>query len=238
MIKTAILVDGGYYKKRVSQYIKEESPKDAANTLYRYCQKHIRFGDREQNFLYRVFYYDCPPSSKKVYNPLTQQEVNLGKSPIYRWNTEFLEELKSKRKFAIRLGSLVEEQAVYNLIPEVTKKLLNGKMKIEDLSEEDLFLSIRQKGIDMRIAMDIVYMALKQQVDKIVLIAGDSDFVPAAKLARREGIDFVLDPMGAIIKPELYENIDGLKSFPLRSKESFNEDFQTPWNNPNPSNFY
>ncbi len=28
------------------------------------------------------------------------------------------------------------------------------------------------------------------QIDQIILIAGDSDFVPAAKLARREGIDF------------------------------------------------
>ena len=43
-------------------------------------------------------------------------------------------------------------------------------------------------------------------MDKIVLIAGDSDFVPAAKFARREGIDFVLDAMGASIKPGLSEH--------------------------------
>ena len=46
----------------------------------------------------------------------------------------------------------------------------------------------------------------------MILIAGDSDFVPAAKLARREGIDFVLDPMGAAIHEELSEHIDGLVS--------------------------
>ena len=45
----------------------------------------------------------------------------------------------------------------------------------------------------------------------IVIIAGDSDFVPAAKLARREGIDFILDPMGANIDPTLFEHIDGLE---------------------------
>lgn len=55
-------------------------------------------------------------------------------------------------------------------------------------------------------------MAYKKQVEKIVLISGDSDFVPAAKLARREGIDFVLDPLGATIKPDLLEHIDGLRS--------------------------
>ena len=64
----------------------------------------------------------------------------------------------------------------------------------------------------MKIAVDIASIAFKKQVDQIVLIAGDSDFVPAAKLARREGIDFVLDPMRQNISDDLYEHIDGLRS--------------------------
>ena len=44
------------------------------------------------------------------------------------------------------------------------------------------------------------------------LDAYDSDFVPAAKLARREGIDFVLDPMRANVEPQLFEHVDGIKS--------------------------
>jgi uncharacterized LabA/DUF88 family protein len=55
-------------------------------------------------------------------------------------------------------------------------------------------------------------MAFKRQVDQIILVAGDSDFVPAAKLARREGIDFILDPMWAPIRDDLHEHIDGLRS--------------------------
>ena len=61
----------------------------------------------------------------------------------------------------------------------------------------------------------IVYQFLKIyiiQVDQIVLISGDSDFVSAAKLARREGIDFILDPLGAPVKPDLFEHIDGLRT--------------------------
>ncbi len=64
----------------------------------------------------------------------------------------------------------------------------------------------------MRIGLDIASLAYKKQIDQIILIAGDSDFVPAAKLARREGIDFILDPMWAIIKENLFEHIDGLMS--------------------------
>jgi uncharacterized LabA/DUF88 family protein len=44
--------------------------------------------------------------------------------------------------------------------------------------------------------LDIASVAYKRQADQIVLVAGDADFVPAAKLARREGIDFILDPCG------------------------------------------
>ena len=50
------------------------------------------------------------------------------------------------------------------------------------------------------------------QVHQIILISGDRDSVPAAKLARREGIDFILDPLWASIKPNLHKHIDGLRS--------------------------
>ena len=83
-------------------------------------------------------------------------------------------------------------------------------MKFEELSEGDFQLNVDQKGVDMKIGLDIASLAFKKQVDQIILISGDSDFVPAAKLARREGIDFVLDPLYSPIKPDLFEHIDGL----------------------------
>lgn len=64
----------------------------------------------------------------------------------------------------------------------------------------------------MKIGVDIASLAYKKQVERIVLISDDSDFVPAAKLARREGIDFILDPMWNHVNPSLFEHIDGLHS--------------------------
>ena len=122
-----------------------------------------------------------------------------------------MEELKHRRKFALRLGHM-SEQMNYNLRPESTKALLAGKIKIEDLTERDFVFNAQQKGVDMKIGVDIASLAYNHQVDQIILIAGDSDFVPAAKLARREGIDFILDPMWADIRPDLFEHIDGLRS--------------------------
>ncbi len=49
-------------------------------------------------------------------------------------------------------------------------------------------LELRQKGVDMRIGLDIASMTLKRQVDTIVLVTGDSDFVPAAKLSLHCGL--------------------------------------------------
>ena len=87
-------------------------------------------------------------------------------------------------------------------------------MAVSDLRREDFEPTIRQKGVDMKIGIDISSLAYKQQVDQIVLIAGDSDFVPAAKLARREGLDFILDPMEMEIRSsrDLFEHIDGKRS--------------------------
>ena len=85
-------------------------------------------------------------------------------------------------------------------------------MSVSDLSDSEFEPNFVQKGVDMRIGIDIVTIATKRQADQIILIAGDSDFVPAAKFARREGIDFVLDPMWQRIKPELNEHIDGLRT--------------------------
>jgi uncharacterized LabA/DUF88 family protein len=141
-----------------------------------------------------------------------KSQIDLGRSDLFVWTNDFLDSLKKKRKFAVRLGKLAEEQAHYTIRPEVVKKLCNGTISFSDITERDFCLEIDQKGVDMKIGLDIASIAYKKQVDQIVLISGDSDFVSAAKLARREGIDFILDPLGAHIKPDLFEHIDGLRT--------------------------
>lgn len=136
----------------------------------------------------------------------------MKKQPLYAWMTSFQNELRNKRKLALRLGRLSNNGLGYTLSLDVIKKLCNGSLAIADLKEEDFRLNVQQKGVDMRIGIDIASMAYKKQVTKMILIAGDSDFVPAAKLARREGIDFVLNPMGSSINTDLREHIDGLVS--------------------------
>lgn len=210
-MKTAILVDGGFYRRRAQAVFGDKTAQERAVELANYCKRHLN-SHGENNDLYRIFYYDCAPSSKRVFHPFLQKQVDLGKSDLYEWTMQFFDELKKKRKFAIRLGKLAEEQAHYTIKPKAVKKLCSGSLDFSSLQESDFCLEIDQKGVDMKIGLDIASMAYKKQVEQIVLISGDSDFVSAAKLARREGIDFILDPLGAPIKPDLFEHIDGLRT--------------------------
>ena len=207
---TAILVDGGFYRKQAKKLFGEKTPQKRAEELILYCRRHLKSDfEREEKRLYRIFYYDCPPSEKTIYNPLTQRSVNLGSSAQYRWTNDFFEDLSRRRKVALRMGELLESKAGYSLNYDALKKLLRKEITVDDLTENDLTMDIQQKGVDMRIGLDIASLANKKLVNQIVLIAGDSDFVPAAKHARREGIDFILDPMWHPIKPSLLLHIDG-----------------------------
>lgn len=213
--KVAILVDGGFYRRRANSVFGDKAPEERANELDRYCRRHLTEtinGIPHEHELYRIFYYDCKPSQKAIFNPVTQKTEELSETNLYSWTTKFLKELKQKRKFAIRLGELSDAGVGYYLPVAKTKDLLLGKTAVTNLKTEDLSIMLVQKGVDMRIGLDIASMAYKKQVNQIVLISGDSDFVPAAKLARREGIDFVLDPLGSKVKDNLLEHIDGMRT--------------------------
>lgn len=213
MKKTAILVDGGFFIKRYRAIYKPQNldPEKVADDLWRMCLNHLEQAKGEIFDLYRIYFYDCRPFAKKQHNPLSGRLVDFAKSEQFRFRNQLFEELKKKRKVALRLGVLGDNQG-WVIRKSKVRDLLNKKITIEDLKEDDIHYSLTQKQVDTKIGLDIAAITLKKQVDQIILISGDSDFVPAAKLARREGIDVVLDPMWNPIQPHLFEHIDGLIS--------------------------
>jgi len=207
--RTAILIDGGFYTKRAKTLFGVKTAEERADELEQYCHCHIRDGNR---FLHRVCYYDSPPLNCNVFHPLTRKTIPLGKSDKFTWTNAFFKALLAKRKFALRLGRLAESGHGYVMNPGVVKELCDKRRTVDDLTEADFILDTKQKGVDMRIGVDIVHLAYKRLVTQIILIAGDSDFVPAIKLARREGIDVILDPLGSNVSEDLFTHIDGLQS--------------------------
>ena len=208
---TAILIDGDFFLKRHRFIYGTMKPSEIAQSMHKMCLDHLNWKD-DRRELYRIFFYDCPPLSKKAHNPLTKEAIDFSRTHVAAFRLELHNELRKLRKVALRLGYLNEWSGYWAITPEKTKELLDHKISINDLKPEDVHYEVRQKGVDMRIGLDIASMAYKKQVDQIILVAGDSDFVPAAKLARREGIDFILDPMWSHIRDDLFEHIDGLRS--------------------------
>ncbi|WP_299145218.1 NYN domain-containing protein [uncultured Dialister sp.] len=221
MENVAVLVDGAFFIKRALHIFGPLEPDALADQLHYFAMQHVKAHrskdpanayPREDNRLYRIFFYDCPPLQNKIYHPFLKMQIDMSKSERSIWRLSLHEALKRKRKVALRLGRIDDINVTWNISYRQIKKLCAGTISWDSLTEDDFFMDVKQKGVDMRIGIDITSLALKKQVSQIVLISGDSDFVPAAKFARREGIDFIQDPMWAPIKADLYEHIDGLRS--------------------------
>jgi uncharacterized LabA/DUF88 family protein len=70
------------------------------------------------------------------------------------------------------------------------------RLKSRTLTAHDLAPDLKQKGVDLRIGLDVAWLSVKRIVDVVVLVTADSDFVPAMKFSRREGLKVYLDTMG------------------------------------------
>lgn len=248
--KVSVLIDGGFFYKRIKAWpdINRDDPKQVADQARYLCKRHVqKLIGEDQNqqpsqwlqHVYRLFYYDAHPYEGTPHHPLHNRQIKFADTDEAQFRQNLFKELRKKRKFALRLGSVINE-GYWTPYNRHMKKLLkiwkhadyltevledpskvdsekNGEALTalaawKELSADDIVFPLRQKGVDMRIGLDITTMTLKGQVDTIVLVTGDSDFVPAAKVARREGVEFILDPMWQSVSPELNEHVDGITS--------------------------
>ena len=226
MTKAAILIDGGYFLKRlptVRPDIDSVDPADVARAIGQLLRSHMDqlsrvYGVRDHTsnpfrFLYRCFYYDAPPYEGKAHTPVARRPIDYSKTDQAVFRQKLFVILRRQRNFALRLGEVsAGRDPFWILKSQAQKDLLGNRRTVADMTDQDFVPDLRQKGVDMRIGIDIASITLKRQADVIVLVAGDADFVPAAKLARREGVQFILDPLWQSVSSDLSEHIDGLTS--------------------------
>ena len=158
---------------------------------------------------HRAYFYHAQPLTESVKKPLGGEPVEFGKSAIFTRSQKLLKDLARAPYFSIRLGELafrgwsVHRSKLEQPGPDLT------------ITADDLRPEIEQKGVDMRIGMDIAALTLKRHVDTIVLVTGDSDFVPAMKFARREGAQVFLAPLGGRIRESMFEHADLVLDVPF-----------------------
>lgn len=215
MPSTAILVDGAFFLARYRKVYADRDANDArgvAKSVFSMAIEHIKALDRPKESLYRIFFYDCAPLDKRVQRPVSGDTQDFGASPMAEFRRDLHDNLRRQRKMALRLGRLADRGGEWQLKRTTVQELRDGRLHWDELRDEHFELDMRQTQVDMKIGIDIAALSYKRLVDQIVLVAGDADFIPAAKLARREGIDFILDPMWQGIAGDLHEHIDGLQS--------------------------
>lgn len=194
----AILIDAGFAKSKLGS---ATNPVEAADfqALVETIRAHELLADK---YLYRVYYYDAPPFSKTKNRPLNGGPHAFGRDSLTLHNFKLLRELKTIDYFALRMGEVRFRGW------ELDQKKLPKSQAEHQITADDFRPSLQQKGVDMRIGLDIASLSLKHQVDMLVLVTGDADFVPPMKFARREGVQFVLVALGHDVHQDLLEHAD------------------------------
>ncbi len=205
MRKVVFMIDGWFMRKRV--YLLK-SFFYSGPEIRKYCVKHLRQND----YLYRIFYYDTAPLDKKGHNPISGKAIDFKNTPVAKAQLELFDSIKRTPNFALRLGKTIWRDNAWTLDQRKFHDLLKKTITVDDLTEDDVRPLIEQKAVDMKMGMDIALISSKKLADLLVLITGDADVVPALKQARREGMQVCLDPLRNPIQPELSEHVDFIET--------------------------
>ena len=198
--KTAVLMDGGFVKKKVTAALRRfPTVADVVAIAETTMAKPVL----ARAELFRVYYYDAPPFEGRATNPIDGSCLEFSQTPQARQNQRLLQTLEMQPNFAVRRGVLT--LSGWKLGNSALKSLARTARPI---GGRDLVPDIEQKGVDMRVGLDIAWLSLKRIVDAVVLVTGDSDFVPAMKFARREGIRVYLESLGHGVRRELKVHAD------------------------------
>lgn len=198
--RVAILLDGGFVTKKLSAQLGRFPDAADVGSLIERVLAEPCLASRE---LLRVYYYDAPPITDTVRHPIDGRSYDFAASRAYARNLALQRELALFPDFALRQGELVFKG--WRLRPPALDELLRSP---RPLRRDDVVPELEQKGVDLRTGLDVANLAVKHIVDTIVLMSGDSDFVPAMKFARREGVRVILDALGHGIRAVLYEHAD------------------------------
>ena len=200
MKKTAVLIDAGFLRTFLPTTVRF---KTLANIIEAFALECVSGTDDEE--IHRVLYYDCKPyDGSGRYRP---HPIDGPRAPVSPGRRSFfngtLTSLMSKPYFAVRLGEISFDG--WALSERATREIVHQR---RPLASGDFVPLLRQKGVDLRIGLDVALMAKERLVDRIVVVSGDADIVPAMKLARRAGVQVVLVSLDHSIRASLLQHAD------------------------------
>jgi uncharacterized LabA/DUF88 family protein len=184
--QVVILIDGGYLRVKANKAGKTYNPA----FIDAFAHK-CKVQDEE---IFRILYYDCAPYSGIVSLPVS------GNQYTFTGSDKWLFELASKDLFAVRRGVL----KFRGYKPKQTPVNPLGPPTDADFAPD-----FEQKGVDMRIGLDIATYAANKCIERIVLVTNDTDCVPAMKFGRKAGLQTVIIELpNGRLAPELVMHAD------------------------------
>lgn len=118
MTKAAILIDGGYFLKRLPVVRKEVDATDAAavarsvNQLILGHLRRLNKVDVVENcyqLLYRSFFYDARPYDRRAHMPISKRAFDYARSREAIFRTALCTELLKSPNLALRLGQVTKD---------------------------------------------------------------------------------------------------------------------------------
>ena len=194
----AILLDGGFVRRKLGT---ARHPIDAAG-ISAFTARVSALPCVAALRLHRIYFYDARPLEGVASIPLGGGEMDFGAHPVATRNRSLQSQLVREPFFALRFGELFLEGW------RLKSRILSRPGPTVEIGPAAIEPNVRQKGVDMRIGLDIASLTLKKQVQVIVLVTADSDFIPAMKFARREGAHLFLVTLGHGIKEGMREHAD------------------------------
>jgi|SRR6185437_6789913 len=170
--KVAVLIDGGHLRVYAKRAQKAFVPD--------YIEKIALACATADEQIFRVLYYDCPLFEGNATLPVSGTQHHFT-----RPNNDWMKELAKRDFFAVRRGEL--KFRGFSL-----KKSRIPFTPTGPLDDNDFEPKFEQKGVDMRIGLDMATISANRSVDLIALVTNDTDCIPAMKHARRAGLQVVL----------------------------------------------
>ncbi len=190
MIKLAVLIDGGH-SRALAKHAGKNYDVAFIERLSLKC-------NLSTETIQRILYYDCAPFGGTATLPVS------GTRTTFTSSDQWLRDLSRRNLFAVRLGVLKFRGWLPKTIPIATAT---------GLKDSDFKPDFEQKGVDMRIGLDMANYAANRSVDVIGLMTNDTDCIPAMKYARRAGLQVVLLCLpGCTPAPELLSHCDYSRS--------------------------
>lgn len=183
--RIAVLIDGGHVRASARR----------AGLVYSasFIEKFSKVCAAEGEEILRVLYYDCAPYTGAAKLPVS------GATFAFTGSDEWLNDLSRRDLFAVRRGVLKFRGFKPKKIP-----ISGGALQDTDFEPD-----FEQKGVDMRIGLDIASYSAGRCVDRIVLVSNDTDCIPAMKHGRKSGLQIVIAQLpGSRTAPELLTHAD------------------------------